>query len=103
MFAAYFDESGMIGVRSNANVFIQLAPLAMLVAVSARVSRDAKRRGMNPPWGIAVGLVLIIFLPLYFCVRKPVLCPNCGRKTVASLALCKLIWNTPTRPGASPA
>ena len=36
------------------------------------IGQDAKKRGMNPwVWGILVFLLLIIFLPIYFIIRKP--------------------------------
>ncbi|KPK82879.1 MAG: hypothetical protein AMS27_13685 [Bacteroides sp. SM23_62_1] len=44
--------------------------VALLVAIL--VGQDAKKRGMNAwVWGIGVFLVLIVFLPLYFILRKP--------------------------------
>lgn len=68
---------------------IALAPLAMLIAISSWVWKDATRRDMNPRWGIAVGLLLIIFLPLYLAVRKPVKCGGCGRPIPSSDFLCE--------------
>ena len=67
----------------------QLLALAMLVAVSIWVSRDARRRGMSSKWGVGVALMLIVFLPLYLLARKPVKCQNCGNKIPASLSLCE--------------
>jgi len=65
-----------------------LLPLAGLLAVSAWVWRDATRRNMNPRWGIAVGLVLIVFLPPYLLIRQPVRCSLCGKAIPASDSLC---------------
>ena len=50
--------------------------LVILVLITSWVSSDAKKRGMNPfAWGIGVFLLLIVFLPIYFFVRKPKLAP----------------------------
>lgn len=44
--------------------------IALIVGIA--VGQDAKKRGMNAwGWGIGVFLLLIIFLPLYFILRKP--------------------------------
>jgi hypothetical protein len=61
---------------------VQLALLAMLLSVSVWVGLDARKRGMSSRWGVGVGLLLIVFLPLYFLVRKPltaVKCSGCGK------------------------
>ena len=50
--------------------------LGMLIAVviAAFVASDARKRGMEPVgWFIGVFLLLIIFLPAYLIVRKPLL------------------------------
>ncbi len=70
-------------------VVIQLAGIALLLSVSLWVWRDAERRGMSPRWGLAVGLLLIVFLPLYFLVRKPMKCRECGKVIASSLSLCE--------------
>jgi hypothetical protein len=45
--------------------------IALVVAIL--VGLDASKRGMNVwGWGIGVFLLLIVFLPLYFILRKPV-------------------------------
>jgi hypothetical protein len=50
--------------------------LIILAFITSWVSSDAKKRGMKPfAWGLGVFLVLIVFLPLYFIVRKPKLAP----------------------------
>ena len=44
--------------------------IALIIAVL--IGQDASKRGMNAwGWGIGVFLLLIIFLPLYFILRKP--------------------------------
>jgi hypothetical protein len=46
--------------------------IALIAAVY--VAQDANRRGMNGVlWAIGVFLLCIVFLPLYFIVRKPLL------------------------------
>ena len=46
------------------------ALIALVIGIA--VGQDAKKRGMNPwGWGIGVFLLLIVFLPLYFILRKP--------------------------------
>jgi len=46
--------------------------IALLAGIA--VGNDAKKRGMNAwGWGIGVFLLLIIFLPIYFITRKPLL------------------------------
>jgi hypothetical protein len=70
----------------------QVLAIAMLVWISFWVSQDAKRRGMNPRWGIGVGLLLILLLPVYLLVRRPVLtvqCAACGIAVAASLSVCR--------------
>lgn len=45
--------------------------IAAIVAIC--VHNDAEKRDMNATaWAIGVFLVMIIFLPLYFIMRKPV-------------------------------
>ncbi len=44
--------------------------IALLIGIT--VGEDASKRGMNGfGWGLGVFALLIIFLPLYFIVRKP--------------------------------
>src|ERR1017187_6172154 len=58
--------------------------LATLISVSIWVSQDARKRGMSARWGIGVGLLLIVFLPLYFLVRRrTVKCAGCGNDIAA--------------------
>jgi hypothetical protein len=46
--------------------------IALLAAVF--VASDANKRGMNGVlWGIGVFLLCIVFLPLYFIVRRPMI------------------------------
>jgi hypothetical protein len=65
-----------------------LLSMVLLFSVSAWVWRDATRRNMNPRWAIAVGLMMIVFLPLYLVVRKPVKCSECSKVIPASLSMC---------------
>lgn len=44
--------------------------IALVIAIS--VGKDAAKRNMNSfGWGLGVFALMIIFLPLYFIVRKP--------------------------------
>jgi hypothetical protein len=70
-------------------LLVDVGSLTLLVGISCWVWRDAIRRDMNPRWGIAVGLALIVFLPLYLLIRKPVKCGRCGKEIPASLAMCE--------------
>ena len=46
--------------------------IALLVAFA--VANDADRRGMSSfGWGVGVFLCMIIFLPIYLIVRKPII------------------------------
>ena len=48
--------------------------LALIIAlvVAFLVGNDASKRGMNSfGWGFGVFALMIIFLPLYFILRKP--------------------------------
>jgi hypothetical protein len=69
-------------------LLIEVAPFALLAGISYWVWQDAARRNMSPLWAIAVGLMLIVFLPLYLAIRKPVKCGGCGKKIPASLSSC---------------
>jgi hypothetical protein len=66
--------------------------VAILVGVSIWVRHDAVARGMSRHWGNGVFLLAIVFLPLYFAVRKPRLtakCTACGKDIAASLSFCE--------------
>jgi|HubBroStandDraft_6_1064221.scaffolds.fasta_scaffold1360448_2 hypothetical protein len=66
--------------------------LAILVGVSIWVRYDAVNRGMSRHWGSGVLLMAIVFLPLYFAVRKPrpaAKCTACGKSAAASLSFCE--------------
>ncbi len=55
--------------------------ILLLAGVSFWVWQDAEQRGMSHRWAIGTGFLLIVFLPLYFLVRKPKLparCTACG-------------------------
>jgi len=48
--------------------------LLIAAVVAFFVAIDAKKRGMNAVgWGIGTFALMIIFLPLYFIMRKPIL------------------------------
>jgi hypothetical protein len=69
---------------------IQVILLALLVAVAIWVRQDAIRRGMSAHWGTGVLALLIVFLPLYFIVRRRTAkCTSCGNDVKASLSLCE--------------
>jgi hypothetical protein len=70
-------------------IIIVLVAFGLLIAVSRWVWVDAERRGMNPRWAIAVGLMLIVFLPVYLLIRKPVKCSGCGKAIESSSELCE--------------
>jgi hypothetical protein len=62
-----------------------LAGLAISTIVAALIARDASRRGMNASgWFVGVFVLLIVFLPLYLMVRKPVLPHVNEREELAS-------------------
>ncbi len=51
-----------------------ILPLLIAATVGFFVGQDAQKRGMNPwGWGIGVFLLMIVFLPIYFITRKPLL------------------------------
>ncbi len=53
---------------------MDLVFLLLPLTAAIFVGKDAQKRGMNPiGWGIGVFLILIVFLPIYFMVRKPIL------------------------------
>ena len=78
----------------------------IVVILAVVVAQDANKRGMSGVlWGIGVFLLCIVFLPLYFIVRKPLLvppgypgaaypagpgrmCPACGKYHEGSAAFC---------------
>jgi hypothetical protein len=95
--------------------------VGMIIAaiLAAFVAKDASKRGMNAAgWFFGVFLLLIIFLPLYFIVRKPLspqyqpqwlqvpqtlpnsvlsaaapapsLCPHCGKYYAGQARYCPL-------------
>jgi MFS family permease len=96
-------------------LFVGLIIAAILAAF---VAKDASKRGMNAAgWFFGVFLLLIIFLPLYFIVRKPLLpqyqpqllqvpqtpsksvlsappapslCPHCGKYYAGQARYCPL-------------
>jgi hypothetical protein len=82
------DYMSRIALLSDAVELVEFTMLAILVGVSWWVWQDATKRNMSQRWAIAVGFLLIIFLPLYLLVRKPVKCTACGKNIPASLSLC---------------
>lgn len=49
-----------------------LIALIIALIVAIYIGKDASKRGMNSfGWGFGVFALMIIFLPLYFIVRKP--------------------------------
>ncbi len=50
-----------------------LIALIIALIVAILIGKDASKRGMNSiGWGIGVFALMIIFLPLYFILRKPI-------------------------------
>jgi hypothetical protein len=50
----------------------QLIGVIIALVIAILIGKDASKRGMNAwGWGIGVFLLLIVFLPLYFIMRKP--------------------------------
>ena len=50
----------------------QLFGVLIALVIAITVGIDAKKRNMNPwLWSVGVFLLLIVFLPIYFIVRKP--------------------------------
>ena len=46
--------------------------LIIALIVGILVGQDANKRGMNGlGWGLGVFLLMIVFLPIYLIVRKP--------------------------------
>jgi hypothetical protein len=102
---AILDYMSRIASSSGVVELVELTMLAVFVGVQWWVWQDVTKRNMSHRWTIAVGLFLIIFLPLYLVVRKPVKCTACGKNIPASLSLCgeceQLITNKQSegRPG----
>jgi hypothetical protein len=80
-------------------LLVALAALALPIGASYWTWQDAKRRRMSTRWAIAVGLALIIFLPVYLLVRKPVRCDSCGKEIPADFALCQECDQVPDQEG----
>ena len=84
------------------SLFGALIALAVVVAAAVWVRRDAIRRGMNPRWGLGVFWLMIVFLPLYFVLRKPVRCSVCGARTEDSSSVCADCEQAAERASATP-
>lgn len=81
-----------------------LLGLAIAAVIAAFVASDASKRGMSAGgWFFGVFLLLIVFLPAYFIVRKPLLpqyqpqlspqatpslCPHCGKYYAGKATFC---------------
>ena len=53
---------------------MELIGVLIAILVGVFIGKDAASRGMNAwGWGIATACLMILFLPLYLIVRKPVL------------------------------
>ena len=51
----------------------QILGLIIALIIGILVGKDAQKRGMSGfGWGIGVFFLMILFLPLYFIVRRPV-------------------------------
>jgi len=62
-------NGGFIAVAGLGVLFISLL-IALIAGIF--VGKDARKRGMSAwGWGIGVFLLMIVFLPVYFIVRKP--------------------------------
>jgi zinc-ribbon domain len=104
---------------------MEVLGLVIAAIIAALVARDAKRRGMAPVvWFFGVFLLLIVVLPIYFIVRKPLLpqyqpqlaqptllsssnrvltmlpmtslCPHCGKYYAANANFCPLCGKAPS-------
>ena len=81
--------------------------LVIAIVAAVWVASDARKRGMNSVgWAIGTFLLLILFLPLYLILRKPVvmnpavyppgvgplpgsrMCPNCGQYYQGNARFC---------------
>jgi len=60
-------------IRTIAGLLVFGVLLSIPVIAGILIGKDANARGMNGVgWGIGVFAVLIVFLPLYLIVRKPI-------------------------------
>lgn len=76
------------------------------------VSQDAKKRGMSgAAWGVGVFFLCIVFLPLYFIMRKPLLIvqepyptpqPGAAQYTVPPPVTPQYIPPAPAAPSPTP-
>jgi hypothetical protein len=100
---------------ANSRAVGQLVGFLGLLALSFWVSSDAKKRGMSGVWGLWVLLLAVVFVPVYFLIRRPVgeadggglvllgledktteapaiatvKCTSCGHEFAASLSSCE--------------
>jgi len=99
-------------------IFVGIVIAIPLIA-GILIGKDANARGMNGVgWGIGVFAVFIVFLPLYFVVRKPLLsqvpqysapslspvvpvvgyCTNCGSPLPVGSRFCSGCGTTTSKP-----
>jgi hypothetical protein len=86
--------------------FILVVMIVIGAIVAVITAKDASKRGMNEfGWGVGVFLAMIVFLPLYLIVRKPLLpevieqqqlesgngrkCPFCAEIIKAEAHVCR--------------
>ncbi|MCG6187699.1 hypothetical protein [Maribellus maritimus] len=51
---------------------MEVIGIIIAIIVGIVIAQDANKRGMNGTlWGVCVALLMIVFLPIYFIVRKP--------------------------------
>ena len=92
-------SSSMVRVICGLIAFLMISIPTVTAII---IARDAKARGMNGVgWGIGVFMVLIVFLPLYLVVRKPLtlpmissatralLCATCGKYSTSGGRFCQ--------------
>jgi hypothetical protein len=87
---------------SAAQALGALIALVIALAPAVWVRKDAIKRGMSPRWGMGVFWFMILFLPLYFVLRKPVRCSVCGAKIEDSCPVCADCEQAAEKASAAP-